>query len=163
MAKSIPQANAATRPFGMLDKISYAAGDFGCNMSFTLAGTYFTLFYTQYMGISSVTFAGLLIILKIWDAVNDPLMGSLIDSSKGNYKRGKFKTFIFYGSFGLTLAAALCFVPIPNAPYWAKVVVCLVGYMAWDAFYTIVNVPYGSMLSVSWDTPQTNVSSHPPL
>ena len=42
------------RPFGMLDKVAYAAGDFGCNMSFCLAGTFFTLFYTQYMKIDSL-------------------------------------------------------------------------------------------------------------
>ncbi|GHT86628.1 hypothetical protein FACS18947_6600 [Bacteroidia bacterium] len=54
--------------FGMRDKLAYAAGDFASCMSFSLAGTYFTLFYTQYMRINSVTFAVLLIVLKIWDA-----------------------------------------------------------------------------------------------
>ena len=49
------------RKFGLLDKVSYAAGDFGCNMSFALAGTWFTLFWTQYMKIDEILFAGLLI------------------------------------------------------------------------------------------------------
>ena len=53
------------RKFGLLDKVSYAAGDFGCNMSFALAGTWFTLFWTQYMKIDSLFFAGLLIALKV--------------------------------------------------------------------------------------------------
>ena len=136
------------RKFGMLDKISYAAGDFGCNMSFALAGTYFTLFWTQYMKIDSLVFAGLLIVLKVWDAINDPLIGSMMDGSTKQYKLGKFKHFISMGSVGLTLAAALCFLPIQGAPMIAKYIICLLGYMAWDACYTIVNVPYGSMLSV---------------
>lgn len=145
---STPLDASGLRKFGMLDKLSYAAGDFGCNMSFALAGTYFTLFWTQYMGISSLLFAGLLVALKVWDAVNDPLIGSLMDSSTKQYKEGKFKHFISIGAIGLVIAAALCFLPFKSAPYAVKVIICLLGYMAWDACYTIVNVPYGSMLSV---------------
>lgn len=142
-----PGANGF-REFGMLDKVAYAAGDFGCNMSFALAGSFFTLFYTQYMKINSLAFAGILVILKIWDAINDPMIGGFIDSSKRKFKLGKFKTFISYGSIGLLISAALCFLPFPNAPQIIKVVLCLVGYIAWDACYTFVNVPYGSMVSV---------------
>ena len=147
MAKKNAVDAKGYRKVGLLDYISYAAGDFGCNMSFALASTWLTLFYTQYMGIPAVLFAGLLVVLKVWDGINDPLIGGLIDSSKKQYKRGKFKTFIFYGSFGLLISAALCFLPVPGAPLAAKVALCLVGYMAWDACYTIVNVPYGSMLA----------------
>ena len=136
------------RPFGMLDKVAYAAGDFGCNMSFCLAGTFFTLFYTQYMKIDSLAFAGILVLLKIWDAINDPMIGGFIDASKKEYRRGKFKTFISVGSVGLLVASALCFLPFPNAPQIIKVILCLFGYICWDACYTIVNVPYGSMVNV---------------
>ena len=148
MAKQPQLDKNGFRKFGMLDKISYAAGDFGCNMSFALAGTYFTLFWTQYMKIDSLVFAALLIVLKVWDAINDPLIGSLMDSSTKQYKLGKFKHFISIGSVGLMIAAALCFLPIQGAPMIAKYIVCMLGYVAWDACYTVVNVPYGSMLSV---------------
>ncbi len=146
--RSEKQVEDSFRKFGMLDKVAYAAGDFGCNMSFALAGSFFTLFYTQYMKINSLSFAGILIVLKVWDAINDPMIGGFIDSNKRNYKLGKFKTFISYGSIGLLLSAALCFLPFPNAPQIIKVVLCVLGYVAWDACYTFVNVPYGSMVSV---------------
>jgi len=133
--------------FGMRDKLAYAAGDFGCNMSFALA-SYLAVFYTQYIGLSASLFALLLVILKIWDAVNDPLIGALMDNSKRRFRRGKFKTYIHFGSFGLVVAAALCFIPIPNAALWLRITVCMLGYMAWDLFYTVVNVPYGSLVSV---------------
>ena len=142
-----PEANRY-RKFGMRDKIAYAAGDFACTSSFALAGTFFTLFYTQYMGISTVTFAALLIVLKVWDAINDPIVGGMIDSSRKNYKNGKFKAYILRGSIGLLLGSALCFLPFQNASYAVKIVLCLVGYIVWDAAYTMANVPYGSMLSV---------------
>lgn len=148
MANRRGDQTASVRKFGLLDKLSYAAGDFGCNMSFSLAGTYFTLFYTQFMGIDSLTFAAILLVLKVWDAINDPVIGGLVDSTTRQFKRGKFRTFILYGGIGLMISAALCFLPVPGAPYAVKVILCLVGYIAWDACYTLVNVPYGSMLSV---------------
>ena len=136
------------RKFGLLDKVSYAAGDFGCNMSFALAGTWFTLFWTQYMKIDEILFAGLLIAFKVWDAINDTLIGAIMDASKKQYKRGKFLTYIAFGSFLLTISACLCFLPVQGADMIIKCLICTVGYVAWDAAYTIVNVPYGSMLSV---------------
>ncbi|MHA1745760.1 MAG: MFS transporter [Promethearchaeota archaeon] len=135
-------------PFGARDKLAYAAGDFGCNMSFALGGGFFTLFYTQYIGIPSLVFAGILVILKIWDAINDPLIGFLIDRSKPRAKgmySGKFKRFIFIGSIALVLASALTFIPIPNAEMWVKITICILGYMIWDISYTVANVPYGSI------------------
>ena len=93
------------RKFGILDSISYAAGDFGCNMSFALKGT-LIIFWTQFMQMDSITYAGLLLIVQIWDAINDPLIGSIIDADKRQYKRGKFLTYIWVGSVGLLVAGA---------------------------------------------------------
>ncbi len=147
MAK-VPQLDAqGYRKFGIRDKLSYAAGDAGCNCSFALAGTWFTAFWTQYMQIDSLFFAAMLIVFKIWDAVNDTMIGSFMDASKKEYKRGKFLTYIGFGSFLLAAAACVCFLPIPNAPMIVKCLICTVGYVAWDAAYTIVNVPYGAMMS----------------
>lgn len=148
MAKKIVLDENGHRKFGMRDKVSYAAGDFGCNMSFALAGTWFTTFWTQYMHIDELVFAALLIAFKVWDAINDTLIGAFMDASTKQYKRGKFLTYISFGSFLLAAAACLCFLPIPNAPMLIKCIICTIGYVAWDAAYTIVNVPYGSMLSV---------------
>ena len=53
----------AKRPFGMRDNLAYAAGDFGCNMSFALKGT-LVIFWTQYMGMDSLLYAALLLIVQ---------------------------------------------------------------------------------------------------
>ena len=135
------------RKFGFRDKLSYAAGDAGCNCSFALAGTWFSLFWTEYMHIDPLFFAGLLIAFKVWDAINDTLIGSIMDASKKEYKRGKFLTYIAFGSFILAAAAVVCFLPIPNANMIVKCLICTLGYVVWDAAYTIVNVPYGAMMS----------------
>ncbi len=140
------------RRFGILDSISYAAGDFGCNMSFALKGT-LTIFWSQFMGLGDSLYALLLIFVQIWDAINDPLIGSMIDADRRQYKRNKFLAYIWAGSIGLLVTGALCFIPVPNAPHIIKVILFLAGYVIWDAFYTVANVPYGSLLSlISNDT-----------
>ena len=135
------------RKFGMLDKVAYAAGDFGCNMSFALKSTVQT-FWLVFMMLDIGLLSILLLLVQIWDAVNDPLIGTLIDKDARKYKMGKFKTYIFVGACGLLIAGAMVFIPVPNADKWLKAVLFVVGYIIWDACYTIANVPYGSMLNV---------------
>ena len=135
------------RKFGIRDKLAYAAGDLGCNMSFALKGTVQT-FWLVYMMMETGLLSILLLLVQIWDAVNDPLIGTMIDIDKRAYKRGKFKQYIFIGACGLLLGGAAVFLPFPNAPVVLKAVLFVLGYIIWDAFYTIANVPYGSMLSL---------------
>ena len=145
------------RKFGIRDSIAYAAGDLGCNMSFALKGT-MALFWTQVMGMSA-WYSLLLIIVQVWDAINDPLIGSIIDADKHKYKRrNKFLQYIFFGSVGLIVGGACCFLPFPGAPVWAKFIIFIAGYVIWDAFYTIANVPYGSLLSLISKDPADRAS-----
>ncbi len=142
----------AKKPFGFMDKLAYAAGDFGCNMSFGLKGTVQT-FWLMYMTLKTGLLSALLLAVQIWDAVNDPLIGALIDSDRRKYKMGKFKTYIFIGACGLIVGGAAVFLPFPNADTWLKAVLFIIGYIIWDAAYTMANVPYGSMLSLVTEDP----------
>ena len=139
-------ANDSTRPFGMRDKLSYAAGDCACNFSFALK-SYLFMFYTQFIGLPVYVWSIIILLAQIWDAINDPIVGSLVDSMKPG-KRGKYNSWIFYGSIILLVSGAGLFIPIPNAPMWVKIVVASLGYFLWDLSYTMVNVPYGTMAGV---------------
>ena len=153
MAKKKVELDAkGFRKFGMRDKVAYAAGDFGCNMSFALKGTVQT-FWLVYMMLEPGLLSALLLIVQIWDAVNDPMIGSMIDADKKHYKRGKFKQYIFVGSCGLLFAGAAVFLPFPNASVVVKAALFIIGYIIWDAAYTVANVPYGSMLSLVTEDP----------
>ncbi|MBE6593354.1 MAG: MFS transporter [Ruminococcaceae bacterium] len=155
--KKQPKADVnGHRKFGIRDSIAYAAGDLGCNMSFALKGT-MALFWTQVMGMSA-WYSLLLIIVQVWDAINDPLIGSIIDADKHKYKRNKFLQYIMIGSIGLIVGGACCFLPFPAAPVWAKFIIFIAGYVVWDAFYTIANVPYGSLLSIISNDPADRAS-----
>lgn len=81
------------RKFGIRDSVAYAAGDLGCNMSFALKGTIMPLFWTQVMGLSA-WYSLLIVILQVWDAINDPLIGTMIDSDRRKYRRNKFLQYI---------------------------------------------------------------------
>ena len=116
-------------------------------MSFALKGTVQT-FWLVYMMMETGLLSILLLLVQIWDAVNDPMIGSLIDRDRRKYKMGKFKTYIFIGACGLLVAGAAVFLPFPNAPVVIKAILFVLGYIIWDACYTIANVPYGSMLSL---------------
>ena len=144
------------RKFSIRDSVAYAAGDLGCNMSFALKGT-MALFWTQVMGMSA-WYSLLLIIVQFWDAINDPLIGSMIDADRHTYKRNKFLQYILIGSIGLIIGGACCFLPLPGAPVWAKFIIFIAGYVVWDAFYTIANVPYGSLLSLISKEPADRAS-----
>ena len=146
MKKEVVLDENGKRKFGIRDSVAYAAGDLGCNMSFALKGT-MAAFWTQVMGLE-LWYALILVFLQIWDAINDPLIGSIIDADKRKYKRNKFLTYISVGSIGLIVGGALCFLPFPQADLWAKIAIFVAGYIVWDAFYTVANVPYGSLLSL---------------
>ena len=141
------QVKAQQREFGIRDKLAYAAGDAGCNLSFGLKGTVQT-FWLVFMTMETGLFAILLLLVQAWDAINDPLIGTLIDNDKRKYKIGKYKTYILIGALGLLVGGAAVFLPFPNASVVLKSVLFVLGYMVWDAAYTTANVPYGTMLNL---------------
>lgn len=139
--------NKEVRPFGMRDKIGYGLGDFGCNMSFAFINNYLMVFYVTCMGIKAKHFAIIILLAKIFDAINDPIIGGICDASKPG-KDGKFKPWIKWASLPLLVSSILMFIYAPNAPYALKIAMCLGLYCVWSVAYTSVNVPYGSMQSV---------------
>jgi len=151
--KKQPKLDAnGKRKFGMLDKVAYAAGDFGCNMSFGLKSTVQT-FWLMFMALDAGLLSILLLLVQIWDAINDPIIGAMIDADRRKYKMGKFKTYIFIGAVALIVGGAAVFLPFPNAPVVVRAMLFIIGYVIWDAAYTMANVPYGSMLSLVTENP----------
>lgn len=133
------------RPFGIRDKIGYALGDLGCNLSFSLISAFMLDFYTQYIGIPGAIWSVIIIVTKVWDGVNDPIMGGIMDSVRIGRSGSKFKPWMSIAAIGLTVTGALVFLPVPNAALWLKVTLCIVTYLLWDICYTLMNVPYGSL------------------
>ena len=149
-----------TRPFGMRDYFGYAMGDFGCNMSFALITNYLMLFYTQYIGLRLSDWAWIIVVGKVWDAINDPLIGGMVDNVRIG-KGSKFMPWITIGGSALIIFTTLSFMPIASMGYIFKVIYCLVIYCIWSVAYTMANVPYGALHSCITNDPskRTNLST----
>lgn len=145
------------RPFGWRDKLGYAMGDMGCGFSFQLVSTFMQLFYLQYIGIKAEDYAIIILISKAFDAVNDVLIGNLVDTKRIG-KKSKYMPWIIAGGLILVIFNVMLFAPITSFSYAGKYAWCLVGYCLWSIAYTMVNVPYGSLHSVITNDPQERVS-----
>lgn len=145
------------RPFGWRDKLGYAMGDMGCGFSFQLISTFMQLFYLQYIGIEAEDYAIIILISKAFDAVNDVVIGNLVDNKRIG-KKSKYMPWIIAGGLILVVFNVVMFVPITSFPYAGKYAWCLIGYCLWSIAYTMVNVPYGSLHSVITNDPKERVS-----
>lgn len=145
--------NKKLRPFGMRDKIGYAFGDMGCNFSFQLVSSYMYLFYIQCIGLSAKHWAWIIIVSKVWDAVNDVIIGSMVDRTHIG-KKSKFMPWISIGSIGLVVFSIMIFTPVSGFSDAGKILWCLLSYCLWSVAYTMINVPYGSLHSVITDDPK---------
>ncbi len=141
------------RPFGMRDKIGYAFGDMGCNFSFQLVSSYMYLFYTQCIGLSAKHWAWIIVVSKVWDAINDVIIGSMVDRTQIG-KKSKFMPWISIGSIGLVVFSIMIFTPVGSFSDAGKILWCLLSYCLWSVAYTMINVPYGSLHSVITDDPK---------
>ena len=157
MSTKTKAAGNGIRPFGWQDKLGYAMGDMGCGFSFQLVATFMQLFYLQYIGVSPESYAVIIIISKVFDAINDIVIGNLVDTKKIG-KKSKYMPWILLGGVALVFFNVTIFFPVKSLPYLAKCAWCLVSYCLWSIAYTMVNVPYGSLHSVITDDPQQRVS-----
>lgn len=141
------------RPFGMRDKIGYAFGDMGCNFSFQLVSAYMYLFYTQCIGLSAENWAWIIVVSKVWDAINDILIGNMVDRKRIS-KKSKFMPWIAIGSIFLVVTSIMIFTPVTGFSQIGKIIWCLASYCLWSVAYTMINVPYGSLHSVITEDPK---------
>lgn len=145
------------KPFGMQDKIGYMLGDLGNDLFFGLVGSYLMLFYTDVLGITAGAVGTMLIVARIWDAINDPMMGTFIDRKKVG-KNGKFRPYLLYGALPVTIMGFLAFTAIPGMSESLKLPYAYVTYIGFGMCYTAINIPYGSLASVMTTDPVERTS-----
>lgn len=132
------------------DKIGYALGDMGGIFTFSLVNSFLTMFYTDVLGIATGAITVLMLVARIWDAVNDPIWGALIDSRRPT-KHGRFRPYILGASIPLAIAAFFMFFKIPGLSEKQYLIYAYITYIIYGMMYTGVNIPYGSLASVITD------------
>ena len=139
-----------TRPFSMKDKIGYTLGDLGCCCTEQFRAMYLAIFYTLVLKVNPVHVGILMLVTKLWDAINDPLIGALVDSHK-NTGKGKFIPWIKFFAFPTAVLCVLGFANVSNFAYGARLAYMFITYVVYEIMYTCVNVPFGSLSSVMTD------------
>lgn len=125
------------------DRLIFALGDLYGGGGQTIIAIAYMFFLTEFIGISAGWAGTIASIAKIWDAVNDPLMGRITDNLRTKY--GRRRPFIFFGGIFLIPAIALLWLPIAFNSEAGKILYVLFTYLFYFTVNTIIMVPYLSM------------------
>lgn len=124
---------------------SYGLGDLASQLVWSFVGTYLTVYYMDVVGLAPLAVSTILMAAKIWDAVNDPMMGGIAERT--HTKWGRFRPYILFGAPFLGLFSVLTFTaPFGNGT--AGIVWAAFTYIGAGMLYTLVNIPYGAMAGV---------------
>lgn len=148
------------RSFGKRDRVGYFLGDFGNALLFGLASNYLTLFYVDILGIAAASVGTLLLVARAWDAINDPIIGTWIDTRKPT-KVGQFRPWFLRMAIPVAGFGVLSFFCVPAlgaAPVSVKLLYAYVTYIGFGMSYTAINIPYGALVSVMTDVPTERAS-----
>ena len=131
------------------EKIGYALGDAAAGgITWKIMSIAFPLFFTNVFGLTFADAATLMLVARLFDVVTDPLMGSLADRTQSRW--GTYRPWIIFGAVPLGLIFALLLFT-PDFGMAGKRVYAYTLYLMMMAVYTMVNVPYGSLLGVMTD------------
>ena len=138
---------ARTSGITMKDKIGYAMGDFASLLVFGLVQSVLQKYYTDVLQISIVSVLIMFVVARVWDAINDPLWGRIIDSAQRK-EDGRYRRWLKIFAVPVALAAILMFVKIPGMSTTGKFIWATVTYILFGMLYTCINIPYGSLATV---------------
>ena len=127
----------------------YMFGDWGGCMTFALMASIFSMYCTNVLGINATVMGILTIVWTIWDAINDPIMGALMDKAfaKHQHKNGKFRPWLLRAT-PLLAVSAIAMWTVPTFMDGIPLLVALFSFkILYEASYTMFNIPMGSLLS----------------
>jgi GPH family glycoside/pentoside/hexuronide:cation symporter len=137
--------SAEQQKLSIKEKFGYSFGDTASNLYFQTFMTFMPIFYTDIFGLTAGAMGWMFLISKVFDAVNDPIMGMIADRT--NTRWGKYRPFILFGAIPFGVMGILTFTT-PNFSYNYKLLYAFLTYNAVMMLYTLVNVPYCSLMGV---------------
>ena len=129
----------------LTEKIGYAFGDVASNLIFQTSMVFLMFFYTEVFGIGAGIVGTMMLVTRIWDAINDPIMGTIADRTKTRW--GKFRPYLLWFAVPYGAVAVLVFLA-PDFGMTGKIVYAYVTYTAMGMIYTMINVPYAALMGV---------------
>ena len=137
-----------TRYVGVKETLSYGLANAGQVFGYNLiAGGYLSLFFTKVFEIPPAAVSTMILFLGIWDTVNDPLMGGIIDKTRTRY--GKLRPYLLFVPLPLAITTIMLFagpeILADAKSTTVKIIYMYVSYFIWELFYTLGDVPFWSM------------------
>ncbi|MDD6789027.1 MAG: glycoside-pentoside-hexuronide (GPH):cation symporter [Lachnospira sp.] len=142
------KGSSESQKVSALEQFGYFCGDFGGSLVNLYVSAFFLTFCTYVLGIDPKWMAGLILVAKIWDAINDPLIGSLPDHFHIGKTDDKFKPWVKLFVVPLAVSGLLCFTDVSSFPSLLKHTWVAVSYILYGMAYTGTSMPYGAMASV---------------
>lgn len=123
-------------------KIGYGMGEAGSQLSFTLITSYLTVYYSDVVGLTAVAISVIMLVARIWDAINDPMFGVIAENT--HTKWGRFRPYIIFGAPVLALFNCLTFLNLDIPGVW-KILWCGFTYIGCGMAFTAVNLSVGCL------------------
>ncbi|HCW54228.1 MAG TPA: sugar (glycoside-pentoside-Hexuronide) transporter [Clostridium sp.] len=133
----------------------YGFGDLASQFIWTFVGSYLTIFYTDVVGLTPIVVSAIMLGARIWDAINDPMMGAIAERTRTKW--GRFRPYIAFGCPALAIFSVLTFTSPFGGKSTSGVIWAAVTYIVAGMLYTLVNIPYAALSGVmTEDSDQRN-------
>ncbi|MBN1996335.1 MFS transporter [candidate division KSB1 bacterium] len=127
------------------EKVGYGVGDTASNLFFQTFILYLLYFYTDVFGLAPAVVGTMFLVTRLWDAVNDPMMGMIADRTQTRW--GKFRPYLLWGAIPFGIIGVLTFTT-PELSPTGKIIYAYFTYTFLMMAYTMVNVPYSALMGV---------------
>ncbi len=147
------------RKLSIKEKAGYGFGDLASVLYWQTITAYLLYFYTDVFGVTAAAAGTMILISRIWDGINDPMMGIIADRT--NTRWGKFRPYLLWIAVPIAVVSVLTFTT-PNLSPTGKLIYAYVTFNLMMMLYTAINIPYSSLLGVITPDPieRTSVSSY---
>ena len=143
------------KKLSVLEKFGYGLGDTASNIVFQVVMTFMMFFYTEVYGLSAAAVGTMFIVVRIFDAVTDPMMGGLADRT--NTKWGSYRPYLVWFAIPYGIIAVFAFTT-PDFGETGKLVYAYITYILLMSMYTAINIPYSALGGVITSDPNERAS-----
>lgn len=145
MSNTAAEKHSAYEKLSLKEKIGYGMGDAGSCMIWSVLALYLTWFYTDVYGLDPAIVGTLFLVIRVFDAFSDPVMGAICDRTRTRW--GKFRPWLLWMAVPFGLGAVLMFTT-PDLSMNGKIIYAWITYLVMSLIYTAINIPYCSVAGV---------------
>ena len=143
--------NQLAEKLSIPEKVGYGLGDTASNILYQAWSFFLMIFYTDVFGIDAKVASFMFLITRVWDMINDPIMGMIADRTHTRW--GKFRPYLLWVAVPYGILACAMFIT-PDLSQNMKVVYAYITYILATMAYTAINIPYSSMMAVMTPNPK---------